>query len=71
MTGVRTGLAVRIDQWAKRKVYLLHCMAHRLNLVTQHAFRAIPYAGQLEAYINKLHSFYHGTEMGSSIVTFW
>lgn len=59
MSGARGGVLSYVRGVAENPIYAIHCMAHRLELVIQKAFRSVPYFTIFESLINKLFQFYN------------
>jgi len=60
MLGVRGGLSRLINGMTVNNLYNVHCMAHRLQLVTGHAFDEVNgFKQNFESVVNGLYSFYY------------
>ncbi len=38
MLGCKSGLVQRLDTYTRKKLYKMHCLAHRLHLAIRHVF---------------------------------
>ena len=59
MMGKTNGLGALLNDWTEKKLYMVHCMAHRLHLATRHALKLIPYFHTFEKQVNEIHNFYN------------
>lgn len=69
MLGKHNGLKKLLDDWTGRKLYGVHCMAHRLHLAIRSSLKDIPYFSIFEDNINEIHNFYnrHGHKRKSHL----
>ena len=62
MRGVNNGLEKKFRDKYNHRLFSIHCMAHRLNLVTTRALRdRFPTFKAMEKFLSKVYSFYSGT----------
>jgi hypothetical protein len=59
MAGTKTGLATLLNETVDHDIYVIHCVAHKLELVVGHAFEKVYLKNDFEKFINSLHSFYY------------
>lgn len=59
MSGHRGGLLSYFQANTDNFVFAVHCMAHRLELAIEKAFKSIPYFERFEKFINELFQFYN------------
>lgn len=61
--GVRNGFIAYLRRWVSKPVFAVHCMAHRLELVVEHAFTSeganiAEISTYLDKTLNEIYSFY-------------
>lgn len=59
MTGKEGGVISFIRQDVKNPIYAVHCMAHRIHLAIEKAYKTIPYFKSFDKFINKIFQFYN------------
>lgn len=60
MTGVKSGLGTLFKTNYNNRIYTIHCMAHKLQLVMGHAYDDLPYLkDEFEATVNGIYSFFN------------
>lgn len=59
MSGHRSGLLSYFQANTHNFVYAVHCMAHRLELAIEKAFKTVSYFARFEKFINDLFQFYN------------
>ena len=59
MQGKYGGLAKKLEDYSGRSIYSIHCMAHRLQLATGHAWENAPIFNEAERLIDGIYNFYN------------
>lgn len=59
MTGETSGLISHFRKIAKKHIFPVHCMAHRMHLAIGNAYASIPYFTTFDKLINNLFKFYN------------
>ena len=58
MTGVNIGVQVRLAEDVNAYLVGVHCMAHRLQLASKDAFKAVPYLKTIEAVLTAVNGYF-------------